>query len=182
MDDEINLARLPEAFGDEDRHRVVPVMLLGRVELALVDISFGALGMRKRSGGELSDNQLAVVGVALGEILAACGQCRATDQEQQRHFHEFAASVPHWMILRKWIFCDRRPRKKRADLRQTRPEGRGEPSVLEAPPPDSAASASSERHAPPARVKMRQKCPVISTRRLVRKGLQRKFAKLTASS
>src|SRR5664279_1373037 len=136
MDDEINLARLPEAFGDEDRYRVVPVMLLGRIELALIGMAFGPLGMRKRSGGYLRDNQLAVVGVALGEILAACGHCRATDQEQQRHFHEFASSVLHWMSLRKSIMYDGRPWKHRAGLGQTQPEGRGEPSVPEGFPRD----------------------------------------------
>src|ERR1035437_601251 len=123
MDDEINLARLPEAFGDEDCHGFIRVMLLGRIKLTLVLMALGTLGVRKRSGGQLRDDQLAVVGIALRETFAACGQCRAADQEQQKRSHVFAASVPHWKSLRKKIMCDRRPREDGAGLRQARPLG-----------------------------------------------------------
>ena len=56
MDDEIDLAGFPEAFGNEEGHGIVRVMLFGREKFALVGVTFGTFGMGKRSGGELGDD------------------------------------------------------------------------------------------------------------------------------
>ena len=48
-------------------------MVLGRIKLIFVLMTIGALGVRERRGGKLSQNQLAVRRVELGQILRRAG-------------------------------------------------------------------------------------------------------------
>ena len=83
VDDEIDLARFAEAFGDEDGHAAVGIVLFGGKELVLVAVAVGAVGVGKRRGRQLGKNQLALGGVALRKTSAAGGGSGEDEKRQQ---------------------------------------------------------------------------------------------------
>src|SRR5437660_9781470 len=89
MHDKINLAGFAETLGDEDRDRIVGVMLRRRVELVLVGVALTAFRMRKGRADQVRQEQLALIGVSLRLSSSSSGGSRhqAAGEKKEQSFH-----------------------------------------------------------------------------------------------
>jgi len=80
-------------------------MFLGGKVFALVFVALGPFGVGEWGGGQLGDDQLAIVGVALREGFATGGPSRAADQEQQGRFLGLFLlhSAPPWLDIDSYL-------------------------------------------------------------------------------